>query len=466
MLFWFRTIPEYCSACDCHPIGSLGRVCNQTTGQCPCKDGVTGLSCNRCLKGYQQSRSLTEPCIRIPDNDISVDFIDDKMDTNSGTSNNNSNDDNAASGSDPDLVGMDSNIQDQRLTTSYNAGDDSLSSDQDRASTPFIGSIRKHGGHIAPQQQYDGDGPIGRGESNVAPDDDQDDQSLGRSSSNYNRQSKQRQHNTNLNLDPSITTMMTNDIIVPSAMATGSSYAKPASMQTGATYASKPHHHNDNNYFSKHNHQNRDDEFKFKSSSVERGGTSVSDYTDYPNYNNNNNWPGPLTSAAKQRHHDTTCGNCKSHSRRLNFKQFCNKDFVVQAQILAEHMSEDWTRFDIKILNSYKGPLDTNGNKLTTGNLNENYGYITTNTKRLISDTFNMQQQQSSMSMINGNSMQQLDQANNNNYTPDDFLFDAPQTLLMPTEDLHCRCPQIELKGTYLILGKFKFKLITIYTFA
>nr|XP_033819514.1 netrin-3 [Geotrypetes seraphini]XP_033819515.1 netrin-3 [Geotrypetes seraphini] len=55
-----------CKACDCHPVGAAGKTCNQTTGQCPCKDGVTGLTCNRCAKGYQQSRSPVAPCIKIP----------------------------------------------------------------------------------------------------------------------------------------------------------------------------------------------------------------------------------------------------------------------------------------------------------------------------------------------------------------------------------------------------------------
>uniref|UniRef100_A0A8C7F222 Netrin-1 n=1 Tax=Oncorhynchus kisutch TaxID=8019 RepID=A0A8C7F222_ONCKI len=50
-----------CKACDCHPVGAAGKTCNQTTGQCPCKDGVTGITCNRCAKGYQQSRSPIAP---------------------------------------------------------------------------------------------------------------------------------------------------------------------------------------------------------------------------------------------------------------------------------------------------------------------------------------------------------------------------------------------------------------------
>ncbi|KAH8237770.1 hypothetical protein KR038_011575, partial [Drosophila bunnanda] len=57
---------KVCKACECHPIGSSGKICNSTSGQCPCKDGVTGLTCNRCARGYQQSRSHIAPCIKQP----------------------------------------------------------------------------------------------------------------------------------------------------------------------------------------------------------------------------------------------------------------------------------------------------------------------------------------------------------------------------------------------------------------
>lgn len=50
-------------ACECHPIGSSGKSCNNTSGQCTCKEGVTGLTCNRCARGYQQSRSTVAPCV-------------------------------------------------------------------------------------------------------------------------------------------------------------------------------------------------------------------------------------------------------------------------------------------------------------------------------------------------------------------------------------------------------------------
>uniref|UniRef100_A0A1I8B106 Netrin-1 n=1 Tax=Meloidogyne hapla TaxID=6305 RepID=A0A1I8B106_MELHA len=55
-----------CKPCLCHPIGSLSRNCNQTSGQCICKPGVDGPTCNRCAKGFQQSRSPVTPCIRPP----------------------------------------------------------------------------------------------------------------------------------------------------------------------------------------------------------------------------------------------------------------------------------------------------------------------------------------------------------------------------------------------------------------
>ncbi|CAF2586100.1 unnamed protein product [Rotaria sp. Silwood2] len=59
--------PEICKECNCHPVGSRGKVCNQTTGQCLCKDGVTGLRCDRCMKGYQQTKSPVAPCIKTYD---------------------------------------------------------------------------------------------------------------------------------------------------------------------------------------------------------------------------------------------------------------------------------------------------------------------------------------------------------------------------------------------------------------
>ncbi|XP_041723893.1 netrin-1-like [Coregonus clupeaformis] len=54
-----------CQPCQCHPMGAVGLWCNQTSGQCLCRDGVTGLRCNRCAPGYKQGHSPLRPCIRI-----------------------------------------------------------------------------------------------------------------------------------------------------------------------------------------------------------------------------------------------------------------------------------------------------------------------------------------------------------------------------------------------------------------
>ncbi|KAM6223614.1 netrin-5 [Rhynchocyon petersi] len=61
------TSRKACRACQCHPVGATGGICNQTSGQCSCKLGVTGIRCNRCGPGYQQSRSPRMPCQRIPE---------------------------------------------------------------------------------------------------------------------------------------------------------------------------------------------------------------------------------------------------------------------------------------------------------------------------------------------------------------------------------------------------------------
>ncbi|XP_029609751.1 netrin-1 [Salmo trutta] len=54
-----------CQPCQCHPMGAVGLWCNQTSGQCLCRDGVMGLRCNRCAPGYKQGHSPLRPCIRI-----------------------------------------------------------------------------------------------------------------------------------------------------------------------------------------------------------------------------------------------------------------------------------------------------------------------------------------------------------------------------------------------------------------
>nr|CAB3264471.1 NET1a netrin precursor [Phallusia mammillata] len=56
--------PTACKPCGCHPVGAAGKICHPVSGQCPCKDGVTGKRCNRCAKGYEQTKSPIAPCVR------------------------------------------------------------------------------------------------------------------------------------------------------------------------------------------------------------------------------------------------------------------------------------------------------------------------------------------------------------------------------------------------------------------
>ncbi|VDP66842.1 unnamed protein product [Schistosoma mattheei] len=53
------------TACRCHPIGSIVRHdCDRRSGQCRCKQGVAGLTCDRCQDGYHQTRSPLNPCTK------------------------------------------------------------------------------------------------------------------------------------------------------------------------------------------------------------------------------------------------------------------------------------------------------------------------------------------------------------------------------------------------------------------
>lgn len=58
-----KTLCSFNLACACHAIGSTGKSCDNQSGQCTCKEGVSGLTCNRCARGYVQSRSHVAPCI-------------------------------------------------------------------------------------------------------------------------------------------------------------------------------------------------------------------------------------------------------------------------------------------------------------------------------------------------------------------------------------------------------------------
>ncbi|GIY26654.1 laminin subunit alpha-2 [Caerostris darwini] len=53
---------RYCEPCSCNPKGSLSTQCDLTTGQCICKPGIVGRTCNRCADGFGNLEAGCEPC--------------------------------------------------------------------------------------------------------------------------------------------------------------------------------------------------------------------------------------------------------------------------------------------------------------------------------------------------------------------------------------------------------------------
>nr|VZH99079.1 unnamed protein product [Spirometra erinaceieuropaei] len=50
--FHYHFSASGCTACDCNPQGSVSRQCDLSTSQCPCREGIEGRQCDRCRDGY------------------------------------------------------------------------------------------------------------------------------------------------------------------------------------------------------------------------------------------------------------------------------------------------------------------------------------------------------------------------------------------------------------------------------
>ena len=55
---------QSCSPCNCNPEGSISGQCSPE-GQCPCRDGVTGATCDTCLQKHWNF-PLCRPCKCLP----------------------------------------------------------------------------------------------------------------------------------------------------------------------------------------------------------------------------------------------------------------------------------------------------------------------------------------------------------------------------------------------------------------
>ena len=52
-------------SCECNLAGSMNRVCNKTTGQCPCKEHSVGRQCDTCPSGhFGLSVNNSEGCLK------------------------------------------------------------------------------------------------------------------------------------------------------------------------------------------------------------------------------------------------------------------------------------------------------------------------------------------------------------------------------------------------------------------
>jgi len=175
------------------------------------------------------------------------------------------------------------------------------------------------------------------------------------------------------------------------------------------------------------------------------------------------------------------CANCQSNSKRLRFKQFCLLDYAIKAQVLNIFMAEDWTRFDVEIQDVFKSPsvygaqvfskhlharqqLDSNANSKSQldfvandrdqtmqaddpiGSLTDSNTNTTKNEQQQQQQTFQPQSHEQAKHF----NQQQQHQTNFRQYR---LKIDSVQSIWVPTEDVACNCPRLQLKTTYLLMG-------------
>uniref|UniRef100_S4RWQ1 LAMC1 protein n=1 Tax=Petromyzon marinus TaxID=7757 RepID=S4RWQ1_PETMA len=60
--FYRRSASEHCLPCNCNPVGSYSRQCDEQ-GRCSCKQGVMGERCDQCLPGFHSmDEAGCRPC--------------------------------------------------------------------------------------------------------------------------------------------------------------------------------------------------------------------------------------------------------------------------------------------------------------------------------------------------------------------------------------------------------------------
>lgn len=452
--------------CDCHPIGSQGRVCNQTSGQCPCKEGVTGLQCNRCAPGYQQSSSLTEPCIseyhlqaaslfpaqpdqltrqaasrarsdraELPENDINyepsltVDGTD-----QSGAESASPSVQRAPSAAQPYPARPDLDAKDPELIEPDQAldkqSDDELA-DADEPERRGSSQRTRQRAQVQPSsysraKQYPAyvAGPAHRqpAAQQFAPDDahaDDDDldepdepRTLRRPSFDDDYPNLAASTGGRVYLQPALSAYG-KARLVPDYRARGrqihTARGRPneillqpmANLDPGADEPL-----DESNSYAIYN----DDSFnQIQAAPVRRlQATSGGRARARARFE-----PSALESAA--------CGECQASTRRLTFRQFCHLDYAIKATIHSKEVADDWTRFEVEIQDAFKSA----------------------SSRALLATRA-------------ANFMDATSESSNANAT--DTLHRIKvgqmQSILVPTEDLSCKCPKLRLRSSYLLMGE------------
>lgn len=115
------------------------------------------------------------------------------------------------------------------------------------------------------------------------------------------------------------------------------------------------------------------------------------------------------------------CGECQPSTRRLSFRQFCHLDYAIKATIHNKEVADDWTRFEVEIQDVFKS-VGSNSLLAVRG-----ANYI---------DQTGDQTQANATEPLHRIKVGQL------------------QSVLVPTEDLSCKCPKLRQRSTYLLMGE------------
>lgn len=150
------------------------------------------------------------------------------------------------------------------------------------------------------------------------------------------------------------------------------------------------------------------------------------------------------------------CANCQSSGKRLRFKQYCQVDYAIKAQTLNMFMSDDWTRFDVEIQDIFKSPSygAQQGGLQQHNNIQHGENFLAPDNSLL------MMQADDPNALVSTNngtkhgaSVAQHHSIPVATMTRIRLKIGSIQTIWVPTEDVACNCPRLQLRTAYLLMG-------------